>query len=289
MTGVDADSLPRVSVGLPVRNGCDLLVRAVASLQNQSESNIEIIVSDNCSDDGTRDFIEGVAAKDPRIRYHRHDEMLRVYDNFHFVLAQARGEFFMWAAHDDTRDSNFIEILMLALEADADAVLAFGDLNIITLNDLVGEHRRFLFGNSGLGRYSRLAKQSRLQAFHIYGLWRTAAIRQVPYAYCPWWPDLPMLMAAAWLGTFVYAPGTRFYYLEVSKSNLERVANQDYSKRFSLVSAVLALIAATYRACGGVGGVFAGIYGGYLVVLKQVIQLPGYLYRIVVRNRFLGC
>jgi glycosyltransferase involved in cell wall biosynthesis len=272
---------PKVSIGMPIRNGGYLLPKALRSVFEQTEQNIEIIVSDNGSDDGSSEVLQAAAAADARVRYMRQDPPISAYDNFHFVLRQARGDYFMWAAHDDTRDADFVARLAAALERDSGAVMAFGDLQIVTPGDSVGAIVPFPFQTVGMGRLARLAKLSRLQCYYIYGLWRTAAIRRVPYAYCDWWADLPLMLAAAMLGTFVHVPGTRFHYLEVPKTNLGRVQVQDYSERFNLVGSVAGLVAATYRACAPVGGRLAGAYAAALVILKQAVNLPGYVSRRV--------
>lgn len=281
---IPAVAAPKVTIGFPIRNGGDRLAASLISVQNQTEKRIEIIVSDNCSDDGSRELLEAAANSDHRIRYFRQDPAIRAYDNFHFVLAQARGEYFMWAAHDDTRDADFVERLVAALEADPKAVLAFGDLYITTPDDLDGTIMAFPFQTAGQGRIGRMAKLSLLQCYYIYGVWRTAAIRRVPYAYCAWWPDLPMMLAAASLGTYLHVPGTRFNYFEVPKSNLDRVKGQDYGASFSLPLAIAGLVAATFRACKGAGGISMGIYAVSLVILKQALNLPGFVYRRLKRQ-----
>lgn len=270
---------PRVSIGLPIRNGGKLLDAALRSVLQQTFQNLEIIVSDNGSDDGSADLLKAYASNDNRIQYFRQEQPLSAYDNFHFVLKQARGEYFMWAAHDDTRDDDYVYRLLTALEQNPAAVLAFGDLNVVTPENPGGQIVPFPFQTAGMGKLARLAKLSRMQCYYIYGLWRKSAIERVPYAYCSWWPDLPMMLSAALLGTYIHVPGTRFNYLELPKSNLHRVRNQDFSQRFNLVFAVVSLVRATYSACAGVGGFLVGLYCASLVVLKQVINLPGYLYR----------
>lgn len=272
---------PRVSIGMPVRNGGIMLSAAIQSLTNQSERDIEIIVSDNCSDDGTSEYVLKLADQDPRIRYFRQDRPLRWYDNSLFVLAQSRGRYFMWAAHDDTRDLEFVARLADRLDHDGDAVLAFGDVYIVTPYDKIGRLHSYPFSTAGLCRWRRMKKVSRLQCFYIYGLWRTSAIRRVPYAYCPWWPDLPIMMSAACLGHFCYVSGPRFYYFETTKSSIERVNSQDFETRFNLPAAVLQLISATYLSCSQVGGPATGMLAAGLVFWKQVVGLPGFLTRLV--------
>lgn len=271
--------IPKVSIGMPVRNGGGLLRAALRSALDQTEQDFELIISDNGSDDGSSDLLLQLATNDPRVRYFRQDQVIRAYDNFRFVLEKARGEFFMWVAHDDTRDLNFIERLMAALNENRDAVLAFGDLYVVSPIDPAGTPYPFPFETKGMGTAARLRKLSRMQCFYYYGLWRTAAIKRVPYAYCAWWPDLPMMLSAAQLGTFIHVPGTRFHYWEVPKSNISRVVNQDFASRFNLPMGVAGLIRATYRACSDVGGIRLGLYAASLVVIKQLVNLPGYVVR----------
>jgi glycosyltransferase involved in cell wall biosynthesis len=280
-----ATAVPRVSVGLPVRNGGEMLRAALRSLLEQTETNLEIIVSDNASDDGTSEFLLQAARDDARIRYIRQQTTLSAYDNFQFVLKRARGKYFMWSAHDDTRDRDYVSRLAGRLDDDAAAVLAFGDLNIVTPDNPQGTETPFDFATTGLGLPMRLAKGARLQCFHIYGLWRTSAIQRVPYAHCAWWPDLPMMLAASVLGTFAYVPGPHFYYFEVPKTNLQRIKSQDYRTSFSLPRGVAELLKATYVACSQVGGPLVGIYCFFLVLLKHCVNLPGFLYRRLRRAR----
>jgi hypothetical protein len=274
---------PKVSVGMPVRNGQPLLEQALRSVLHQTERDLEIIVADNGSDDDTASVVKEAAAADPRIRYFRHDLPLTAYDNFRFVLREARGEYFMWAAHDDTRDADFVARLTAALAGQPEAILAFGDLNIVTPTTPQGRLTPFPFETTGMGRLVRMAKVSRLQCYHIYGVWRTAALKRVPYAHCHWWVDLPIMLSAAVLGTFIHVPGTCFSYLELPKSGSERAKQLNFTEQFSLVAGVAGLIRATFRACGEVGGILIGTYAAALVVTKQAAGTPGYLFRRAMR------
>ncbi len=98
-----------VSVGIPTYNRPEGLRRTLQCITAQTYGNLEILVSDNCSptaetEQVTREFM----ARDPRIRYFRQPEGLGVSGNFRFVLRQAGGEFFMWAADDDEWDPDFV-------------------------------------------------------------------------------------------------------------------------------------------------------------------------------------
>jgi glycosyltransferase involved in cell wall biosynthesis len=60
--------MPRVSVLIPVYNGQSILSRAVGSALEQTFSEIEVIVVDDASQDGTFALAERLAVADPRIR-----------------------------------------------------------------------------------------------------------------------------------------------------------------------------------------------------------------------------
>src|SRR5262249_32325356 len=105
-----------VSIGLPTYNRADLLKRAVDSLLGQTYQNIELIISDNCSSDGTQRVCQEYAAKDRRVRYHRQKENIGLLAIASFVLREARGEYFMWPSDDDWWDPRFIEYLKKPLD-----------------------------------------------------------------------------------------------------------------------------------------------------------------------------
>ncbi|QJQ94007.1 MULTISPECIES: glycosyltransferase [Halomonadaceae] len=60
---------PLVTVYIPTYNRRALLERAVASVLEQDYRNIELIVVDDGSSDGTRDFLEQIKSKDSRLKY----------------------------------------------------------------------------------------------------------------------------------------------------------------------------------------------------------------------------
>ncbi|RLA01031.1 MAG: glycosyltransferase family 2 protein [Gammaproteobacteria bacterium] len=76
---------------------------------SQSFENFELIISDNASTDNTEHICREYADRDSRIRYIRQPQNLGAGANLLFVLDEAHGAFFMWAAHDDVRSDDFLE------------------------------------------------------------------------------------------------------------------------------------------------------------------------------------
>lgn len=100
---------------MPVFNGEEYIRDALDSLLAQTFTNFELIISDNASTDNTEQICRNYAARDARIRYVRQPKNLGAVANFRFVLDEAAGEYFMWAAHDDLWDKNFISWAISAL------------------------------------------------------------------------------------------------------------------------------------------------------------------------------
>ena len=101
-----------VSVGLPVFNGADYIREALDALLSQTYTDFELIISDNASTDDTVKICKEYAAREKRIRFVRQKKNLGALGNFDFVLKEARGTFFTWAAADDLVSPNWIAHLV---------------------------------------------------------------------------------------------------------------------------------------------------------------------------------
>jgi glycosyltransferase involved in cell wall biosynthesis len=136
-----AIDLPLVSVGLPIYNRPDGLRRTLECFVNQTYTNIEIIIADNCSTDPE---VEKVAreylSKDSRIRYFRHDENKGWGFNTNFVIDKAQGHYFLRATDDDWWDISFVEEIMIKMIKDDK--IALGLSNFIEV-DVNGEKSNF--------------------------------------------------------------------------------------------------------------------------------------------------
>ncbi len=113
-----------VTIGLPVYNGGASREKALVSLLNQTYTNLTVVVADNASTDDTASICQAWAEKDARVQIHRHPSNIGAFENFRFVLNQAKTVYFMWAAHDDYYEPTFIKTMVDILNATPSAGVA---------------------------------------------------------------------------------------------------------------------------------------------------------------------
>lgn len=113
---------------MPVFNDKAFIRQALDSLLNQTHTEFELILSDDCSSDGSADICLEYAGRDPRIRYIRQPANIGISRNMEFLLKEAKGTYFMWAANDDEWDPDFIKVLLEGLKSHPGAVVAFSNV-----------------------------------------------------------------------------------------------------------------------------------------------------------------
>jgi glycosyltransferase involved in cell wall biosynthesis len=246
---------PLVTLGVPVRNGAATLAAALDSCVGQDYPNLEVIISDNASSDATPEIARSYADRYPFVRIVRQDDPLTAIDNFLFVMNEARGKFFMWCAHDDTRSPDFVSSLLPAFD-DPATVLAFGDLYICDGRSTPRKREDYDFVSEGLCVRERLYKAANVQCYHIYGLWRLSALRAIRYRYTHWWSDLPIMLAASAIGCFHYVKGPEFRYFEIAKTAEERAPYQDNRVGNSRIKNFSALYSSILVTVGHTAGIW---------------------------------
>lgn len=120
------DPLPLVSVGIPTYNRESTVARAIESVLAQDYPNIELIISDNASTDGTQSICEKYAVSSPRVKYLRQRLNGGPTANFIEVFSRSSGTFFMWLADDDWLDPCYVSRCAEALQENQELVLVSG-------------------------------------------------------------------------------------------------------------------------------------------------------------------
>lgn len=169
-----------VSIGIPTYDRADMLRRAILSALAQDYRNIELVISDNASSDGTEAVCREFAAADRRIKYIRQPRNLGPTPNFVAVLEQATGDYFMWLCDDDWLDTNYVSACLEELVQDAGVIV-------------VGGISKYYHGEEyqGAGKVMNLAQDDNVDRMLTYystvedngiyfGLWRRVDIARLP-------------------------------------------------------------------------------------------------------------
>ena len=101
----------RFSIAIPAYDNEHTLIRALNSVAAQNFNDIEIIVSDDCSQKSDlKKICDNFKIKNPKIflRYYFQEKNLKAVLNIKFVLQKAEGDYIMLLPHDDFLvDKNF--------------------------------------------------------------------------------------------------------------------------------------------------------------------------------------
>jgi glycosyltransferase involved in cell wall biosynthesis len=122
---------PLVSIGLAVWNGEAYLAKAIESILAQTYENIELIILDNRSTDGTSVICSSFAGRDSRVRYILDSEPRDVSQAFMKIMQFVLGEFFMVVGDDDEYEPAYIERLVDLLLKDPGVGLAYSGWGLI--------------------------------------------------------------------------------------------------------------------------------------------------------------
>jgi glycosyltransferase involved in cell wall biosynthesis len=212
---------PLVTVGIPTYNRPKGLERTLQCILGQTYNNLEVVVSDNCSTDAdVLPILQRYAANDNRVKYVVQKENLSIVPNFQFLLNNATGKYFMWAADDDNWDANFIEVCVAALEKDPGLILCMPDLKLVFENDLTRDSKlnRSFMQHGLFSRSFQFTKSTAENRYFFCGLYRTLHVKDIPFDNS-WGGDHLFIYEALTKGRFHYIKGqSNFYYFRGGSS-----------------------------------------------------------------------
>lgn len=169
----------KVSVVIPVYNVIDYLDACIRSVAEQSLREIEIILIDDGSDDGSFEKCEELARGDQRISVFR-QEHLRASAARNNGIRRARGEYVMFVDSDDTILPGALETLWNAAHTDAlDVVRA--SLLVVDENGARKDARRSRISTeimSGDAFFCHVVAQNAYSCSVVLGLYRRSMIEE---------------------------------------------------------------------------------------------------------------
>jgi glycosyltransferase involved in cell wall biosynthesis len=104
------------SIVIPTFNSKDFVVEAVRSALDQTYPDIEVIVDDNTSRDGTPDLLEKHFGHDPRFKLFRNQEDLNIPHGWNRGMNRATGEYRLLLHSDNLLSPRYVELTVDLME-----------------------------------------------------------------------------------------------------------------------------------------------------------------------------
>lgn len=105
-----------LSICVPTYNRCEQLKRQVDYLLKEMVDGIEIIISDNCSSDGTYQYLLSIENPEKGVFINRNESNLGTEGNMYQCAHIASGEYIYFLSDDDILKSGFISELLCLLQ-----------------------------------------------------------------------------------------------------------------------------------------------------------------------------
>lgn len=130
---------PKVSIVLPSYNGARFLNKSVESIINQSFTDWELVIVDDCSTDNTLKIAKSFAKRDPRISVIHNEPNKKLPASLNVGFDAARGEYLTWTSDDNIAKKNWLSTLVDYMDKNPDV-----DMVAATM-DYIDEDGKFLF------------------------------------------------------------------------------------------------------------------------------------------------
>lgn len=163
---MDKRAVPPIQVYVPVYNDIRYFPRALDSVLAQQGVELQVIVSDNASTDGTHEYACQVAESDPRVIVHRNPRNVGMIANLNKFADYVTSDYYMLLCSDDMLGSpTALRRAQAVLDADPEIVSVYCDLLYIDGDDRKVMSRRFrptgLFNADGTLRESIRSSRNR--------------------------------------------------------------------------------------------------------------------------------
>ena len=117
--------MSKISILIPAYNVEKYIARCLDSVIGQTFPDIEIIIVNDGSTDGTRGVVQEFVSRDPRVKLIDHEENYGVFWARKTLIEASTGDYLMFVDADDTIRPDACELLYTeAIENDADLVVA---------------------------------------------------------------------------------------------------------------------------------------------------------------------
>ena len=102
--------IPSITIILPVYNGGNYLIESVNSVLQQSLSNFELLIIDDCSNDGSWEYLNNI--NDDRIQLFRNATNKGLFYNLNFLIEKSNSDLIKLWSQDDIMNPNCLRSIV---------------------------------------------------------------------------------------------------------------------------------------------------------------------------------
>lgn len=136
--------LPHVSVIMPVYNAGNYLISSIESVLNQSYSNFELLIVDDCSTDNSYSILENYAAQDRRIKLFKNARNSKQAYSRNFAIKQSSGKYLAFLDADDVCVKTRLEQQVKFLEMNNNIGVCGGRVDFINPTDDIKPNNEYI-------------------------------------------------------------------------------------------------------------------------------------------------
>lgn len=128
---------PTVSVIIPTRNRLEYLKKAIASVLQQSFKNYEIIITDNHSSDGTKDWCLEMVSKYKNIHYYRNEKNIGMVNNWNNGILKSQGKYITLLMDDDEWCADFLKKTSIILDRYDSVGIVSTNIKVVSMDSQI--------------------------------------------------------------------------------------------------------------------------------------------------------
>ena len=131
----------KIDILMATYQGEKYLKEQIDSILNQTYQDFRLLISDDGSQDSTREILKEYVAKDKRVIVFLQPKNLGIMRNFEYLMQKVESECFMFSDQDDIWQKDKIEKSLLTM-AKNDSDLVYSDLEVVN-QDLELIHKSY--------------------------------------------------------------------------------------------------------------------------------------------------
>ncbi|CAB1056251.1 hypothetical protein D1BOALGB6SA_987 [Olavius sp. associated proteobacterium Delta 1] len=207
---------PQVYLGMPLYNQTQFLPQALSSILAQTYRDFRLLVVDDSTEPGPQAIIKQFASQDNRIIYMKNRSRKGMVGNWRSCFQQAgKPDYYAWVSDHDVWHPQWLESMILALNANPEAVLVYPRWVSIDLEGRRHPKKKpFVFSTGGLSEAQRIravCRDAPKFGYMVYGLFRAPALRRSGVFRRVLFPDAILMHELCLQGHFIQVDAELWY------------------------------------------------------------------------------